>query len=223
MPYDPNNDDQKKLIQLIEYRADEVTKRDQAGDNVQKPAINYELVYTEMENALAWVLMKAPRDIGFYASQDGSAGAVVAQVNGIWTITPPASYIRFLSLKMNIWSIPVTDLLDQRRDLYRMQTNWAAAAQKHAPVGVLVAKHDSPCKVAIEVFPGEAGMTIDAFQMVATEPPEDVSHPMIKDAMLWEATSRTLNNLRYFEGGAIARERSIGSFAQLQHGKKEDG
>jgi hypothetical protein len=101
-------------------------------------------------------------------------------------ITLPNDYERFVSLKMDDWTRPVTELIGIDSDDYKMQFNLATRGTPWKPVAVLVAEN------TIEYYTSESiTHKIKELKYVPTTLAEDMPENLI-DGMTWFIASRIL-------------------------------
>lgn len=122
MVYGYSEADQKKLNKLktlVSLRVDEYSEQaDEIGDN----DINLGDIAFELDNSAREVLSAVERDSGFRAARDiTDYSAVIAGNHEGGRVPLPDDYLRFTSMKMQNWSLPVNQLISDQSRAYRQQ------------------------------------------------------------------------------------------------------
>lgn len=134
---------------------------------------------------------------------------------GISLVPCPTDFLRFISIELSNWSMPVMELLKQEDPKYRIQKNnrdhrGTALKPKAALVGFtdylpseINASYPNR-NVAIECFSSKTAPTLTAFHYIpktsAINLPEDLIDPM-----LWMCAARALRIMRQFPAAEAAK------------------
>lgn len=209
-------EDQEALVDVVEWRIDHVTAEGQT------PAFNHDAIYAEMKDATRWLINQAPKRLVAFLTEDGSSLTPVERDSSL-VIPLPATYLRFLSIKMNTWLVPATDLVEPTSNLYRLQANPYSRADTHGPVAAWIDYPSGPANIAIETFPKGDPAAAFEFSYVKYLAPEAIEALSIDgatklvDALLWETTARLLRSVRRTDEAAEAAQHGI--LAMNPHGQ----
>jgi hypothetical protein len=238
MAYDPNNPLQRALVDLTEFRIDQLTTTGQT------PAINHDLIYSELQKAARIVLERVPNNLVYTA---GVAKPVTwhmdrqIQEHGRFYVLVPEDFIRFLRIHLSHpyqdwrWHSSVYDLLDPRSNAYRLQLNPNSQAGLTAPQAALVPYYTAyideevePPIVeqyhqAIECFPPPPYVSgAKAYVMLEYVPvtaPEEMPS-RLQDAVVWYAAYSVAVSVRAFEAAGAAEKSFQQTMSALNIGMK---
>lgn len=179
------------LINRVKVRIDEICA---SGDFIVDVDVEnskpYDTIIDELldESALE-VLLKAP----FYRLHISTANLTAipdGNDNKIGTIFLPDDFVRLVSLRMNAWERPVTELAVQGDDVARMQSSKYLRGGVAKPVAVL-RKSDKGYKV--DYYSVTANdHNIKEFLYIKKDTAENVADTELVDALCWICAAKTL-------------------------------
>ena len=221
------------LIQRVSSKIDEVVPK---GDNVEAGALSeapVNFIEEELDRSAEFILRMGPVTMVKQAmvkaakhfpvgmtdpntpSPNPDVRVIYDSDTGIAIVPCPQDFLRFISIELSTWRMPVMELLKQEDPKYRIQkNNRDHRGTELKPKAALIGFTDYATeeissawpnrKIAIECFSSKTTPTLTALHYVpktkAINMPDDLIDPM-----LWMCAARALRIMRQNQAAEVAK------------------
>lgn len=221
------------LVQRVSSKIDETVPK---GDNVESGALSeapVNFIEEELDRSAEFILRMGPVTMVKQAMvkaakhfpvgmTDPATPAVNPDVrviydtdSGIAIVPCPQNFLRFISIELSSWIMPVMELIKQEDPKYRIQkNNRDHRGTQTKPKGALIGftdyaeneiSTDWPNRnVAIECFSSKEVPTLTALHYIPKTKAINLPDDLI-DPMLWMCAARTLRIMRQFPAAEAAK------------------
>jgi len=201
--YDPNDSDQKALVDRVRVKLDEVTA---TGQTI---GTNGDRIYEQLVEAMRTVLALAsarptlrPRlyQLATDASSSSASPVTSSDEGDFLRIEAPQDFIDFVRLKLSSWEMAVANTSDRfiSDDTVQYETIQIsyAAPDAYNPVVAMVSDPSFDPGIVFECYPTDStNNPIEVFSYVGDTAPEAVPY-LLEEILLYEAAANVLQNYR---------------------------
>ena len=224
------------LEQLIERVSSKIDETIPKGDNVESGALveaPVNFIEEELDRSSEFILRNAPVTMVKQAmvkaakhfkdgmtdpntpSPNPNVRVIYDTTEKIAVVPCPQDFLRFISIQLSTWKMPVMELLKQEDPKYRKQkNNYEHRGTETKPIAALIGftdyvedeiSADWPNRnIAIECFSSKTTPTLTALHYVPKTKAVDLPEDLI-DPMLWMCAARTLRIMRQYDAAVAAK------------------
>jgi hypothetical protein len=222
-----------EIIDYVMSLIDEVT-----AEGLDNPVTNIERL---LDKSTDFVIRTAPDQMVSSLSKLGGnhftdgemvQSRVIINQDGSGYYVLPVDFVRLISFKLDSWSRPIFDLINNKDPRYNLQKNRVRRGNKYQPIGALIPfaayldeeKRENVHNVnlAIEFFStDDMRDTVSNFIYIPKTLAEDISENLL-DPVSWECASRCLHVLRRYDEAKEASRRAELELNSFKLGEKGD-